>query len=82
VKDQLPLKPLHGGLVGSKLIQLNRLTTEQLLLTLKPGNPHCLKTRQDGTILDGHHRIHILRERGIAVDELLREIIARNEEQE
>jgi len=72
------LKPLHTELVGSKLIQLERIATEELLRTLKPGSAHCLKTRPDGTILDGHHRIHILRERGIAVDELEREIIARN----
>jgi hypothetical protein len=77
-----PLKSLHAALVVSKLIQLDRLTTSELLLTLKPGNPHCLKTRPDGTILDGHHRIHILRERGCAVDELLREIIAKDKEQE
>ena len=79
--DLPPLKPLHAALIDSKLTQLEPLTTEDLLITLAPGHLHCLKTRPDGTILDGHHRIHILRKRGIIVDELLREIIAKDEEQ-
>jgi hypothetical protein len=48
---QPPLKPLHTQLVSSKLIALQRLTTEEILITLRPGHPHCLKTRLDGTIL-------------------------------
>lgn len=36
--------------------------------SLIPGQKDCLKTRPDGTILDGHHRIHILRQRGVDVD--------------
>jgi hypothetical protein len=31
--------------------------------------------RQDGTVLDGHHRIAVLRERGVAVDTLPREVV-------
>jgi hypothetical protein len=54
---------------------LDHLTTEQLCATLSPGRQECLKTRPDGTILDGNHRIYILRARGIDVDTLPREII-------
>jgi hypothetical protein len=53
---------------------MERLSTEALKLSLVPGQEHCLKTRPDGTILDGHHRIHVLRQRGVDVDALPREI--------
>jgi len=56
---------------------LDRLTTEQLQATLTPGRKDCLKARADGTILDGHHRIHVLRARGTDVDALPREIISK-----
>jgi hypothetical protein len=60
-----------------KLNLLDCLTTEQLSATLFPGQRDCLKVRPDGTILDGHHRIYILRRRGIDVNALPREIIVR-----
>jgi len=53
----------------------DRLTTEELQASLAPGQQGCLKTRSDGTILDGHHRTYILRVRGYNVDALPREII-------
>jgi hypothetical protein len=37
----------------------------------------CLKTRPDGTILDGHHRIHILRGRGVDMDSLPRDVVTK-----
>ena len=54
---------------------MGRLATDVLERSLIPGQQHSLKTRPDGTILDGHHRIHVLRERGIDVDSLPREIV-------
>jgi hypothetical protein len=39
-----------------------------------------LKTRTDGTMLDGHHRIAVLRARGFAVDALPREVIAKQQD--
>jgi hypothetical protein len=39
---------------------------------------YCLKARPDGTILDGHHRVHVLRTRGENVDALPREILERD----
>ena len=44
----------------------------------KPGQSGSLKARPDGTVLDGHHRLKILRERGIDIDALPREIIGRD----
>ena len=59
-----------------KLAFFERLQTEVLITSLAPSlNEGCLKTRRDGTILDGHHRICILRRRGIDVDRLPRDII-------
>jgi hypothetical protein len=71
-----PLKPLHpdASLSAAKLAQMERLSSEALKLSLVPGQKDCLKTRPDGTILDGHHRIYILRQRGVDVDALPREI--------
>lgn len=74
-----PLKPLHPdpSLSPAKLGEMERRTTEVLQDSLLPGQKDSLKTRPDGTILDGHHRIYILRKRGVEVDELPREIIVR-----
>jgi ParB-like chromosome segregation protein Spo0J len=72
-----PLKPvlLETSLVPSKLAQFEQLSTEVIVNSLTPGQSHCLKTRPGGTIIDGHHRIHVLRKRGIDVDSLAREIL-------
>jgi hypothetical protein len=61
---------------------MGRLSTEVLLATLVPGETGCLKTRPDGTILDGHHRIWVLRNRGIDVEILPREVIDKEEKVE
>jgi hypothetical protein len=74
-----PLKPLHpdSSLSQAKLTQLARVPTEILRHSLLPGQEHSLKTRPDGTVLDGHHRIQILKSRGVDVDTLPRETIVR-----
>jgi hypothetical protein len=71
-----PLKSLHPDtlLSTAKLFQMGKLSTEIPRSSLKPGRRDCLKTRPDGTILDGHYRIFILRKRGVDVDSLPREI--------
>ncbi len=73
-----PLKSLHAGssLNRSKLATIDTASTEDLL---KPGLDNCLKTRPDGTILEGHHRIFILRQRGVDVDQLPREVIVKDD---
>jgi len=76
-----PLKSLHPGssLNAGKLAKIERASTEILLASLASGE-HCLKTRPDGTILEGHHRIHVLRQRGVDVDRLPRNVIVKEQE--
>jgi len=60
-----------------KLEKFSRLSDDALLESLKPGQPGALKTRPDGTVIEGHHRVRVLRDRGVDVDSLPREIIAK-----
>ena len=77
--SQPPLKALHpdDALNPTKLARMERTPTEVLQESLCPGRKDCLKTRPDGTILDGHHRIYVLRRRGIDVDALPREVVTK-----
>jgi len=72
-----PLRPIHPDdrLLESKLIKYRLISTEELLKSLLPGETGALKTRLDGTILDGHHRLKVLRERSVDVHGLPREVI-------
>ena len=74
--SQPPLRPLHRDetLNKVKLAQLERLSNDDLLRSLAPGTSNCLRTRPDGTMLEGHHRIYVLRIRGVDVDALPRQI--------
>lgn len=74
-----PLKSLHTTqtLVKIKIEAFSRLTDDELVASLGPGQSGSLKVRPDGTILDGHHRIAVLRIRGVDVDALPREVIDR-----
>jgi hypothetical protein len=74
-----PLKSLHdkGSLSQAKIEQYSKLSTENLVESLEPGRPGSLKVRLDGTVIDGHHRLEILRDRGVDIDSLPREIIPR-----
>ena len=69
------LKPLHaeGSLSQPKLTAFRKLSTEDLIGSLRPGETGALKVKPDGTIMDGHHRVYVLRERGVDVDALPRE---------
>ncbi len=74
---QPPLRLLHSeaSLSRMKLGQFRRLSTVELIESLEPGRPGALKARPDGTVLDGHHRIVVLREREVCVDTLPREVV-------
>ena len=78
----IPLRSLHPdtSLIQSKLDAFHKVSSDALKVSLAPGQPHCLKTRPDGTILDGHHRIYVLRSRGEDVDNLPREIVTKETE--
>jgi hypothetical protein len=71
-----PLCPLHpdSSLSPAKLEQYARASTSELIESLRPGQPGSLKARDDGTMVDGHHRVKILRDRGVNVDLLPREV--------
>ena len=75
------LRPLHpdASLSPVKLGEMVRRTTDVLQKSLQPGKKDSLKTRPDGTILGGHHRIYILRQRGVDVDALPREIVLKGD---
>ena len=79
--NQPPLKFLHAesSLIELKLQYFRQFSTEDLLASLKPEQAGALKTKSDGTIMDGHHRVQVLRERGVDVDKLPREIWERIE---
>ena len=74
---QPKLNFLHsaGTLNRIKLELFRRLSTDELKLSLAPGKPGSLKVRGDGTVLDGHHRLTILVERGEDIHQLPREIM-------
>ncbi len=76
--SQRPLQSLHpdSSLSQPKLAQFRRLTTAELIASLRPGEAGALKARPDGTMFDGHHRIQVLRERGVDVNALPREILS------
>jgi hypothetical protein len=81
VSERQPLlKPLHPetSLSPAKLAIYEKLSTDKLVKSLAPGHEHCLKTRPDGTILDGHHLVYVLKGRDIDVGALPREVIARS----
>lgn len=75
--DQPPLQFLHteDRLIRLKLEYLEKLTTEQIIDSLSPGREGALKTRPDGTVIDGHHRLFILQKRGFAINQLPRDVI-------
>jgi hypothetical protein len=72
-----PLRFLHShsALTNVKLDVFRRLPTVELIFSLAPGQHGSLKVRRDGTVLDGHHRLSVLSERGEDIDQLPREIM-------
>ncbi len=77
-----PLRFLHSEAILSqvKLDRIRTVTTAELIESLQPGQPGALRTRADGTVLEGHHRLVVLRERGIEVDILPREVLPQEPE--
>ena len=73
------LQFLHSesAMIPLKLEAFRRLSSDALKSSLHPGQPGSLKTRMDGTVLDGHHRLCILLERGEDIHQLPREIMGK-----
>ena len=70
-----PLQFLHTAatLIPSKLAHFRTVPTDQLIDSLRPGQAGALKAKADGTLMEGHHRLVVLRDRGIDIDALPRE---------
>ena len=75
MESKLRLLHSESTLVRAKLEQFRRLSSDLLKSSLVPGEPGALKVRSDGTVLDGHHRLCVLMERGEDINRLPREII-------
>ena len=75
--QETKLKFLHPktSLSQVKLASFRLLGTEKLKASPNVGHANSLKARPDGTVLDGHHRLTVLLERGIDINALPREII-------
>jgi hypothetical protein len=78
---QPKLQFLHSenALNSVKLAQFRRLSTDVIASSLQPGQSGCLKARPDGTVLDGHHRLAVLLERGEDIHSLAREIMVKED---
>ena len=74
-----PLRFLHSesSLSSVKLDLFRRWSTQSLIASLAPGQPSALQTHADGTVMEGHHRLFVLREQGIDIDALPRELLRR-----
>jgi ParB-like chromosome segregation protein Spo0J len=63
-----------------KLDHFRGLSSDELRSSLALGQEGSLKVRPDGTVLDGHHRIRVLMERGVDIHKLPREIMEKDHE--
>ncbi len=73
------LKLLHprSSLSETKLSAIRRRSTAEIIASLAPGKTEALKVHEDGTVLDGHHRLTVLCERGVDINLLPREVVPR-----
>ena len=77
-----PLRLLHSEAILSqvKLERFRAVATAELIESLRPGQSGALRTRADGTVMDGHHRLVVLRERSVDVDAHPREVLPQEPE--
>jgi RHS repeat-associated protein len=70
-----PLKGLHSEAARSKASfdYWNKKSTQEIIDSLKPGQPEALRVKLDGTIMNGNTRVDILSERGVDINNLPRE---------
>ena len=59
-----------SSLSKAGLIFWRRRTTPEIIKSLAPGSPHCLKVKLNGIIMDGNTRIKVLEERGFDLESL------------
>lgn len=79
--DNLPLRRIHSDRTlesGSGRLSLEYWRgqpTENVIESLRPGNPEALLTKPDGRLMNGNTRVKVLEERGVDVDGLPREVL-------
>jgi hypothetical protein len=54
------------------LVGVRKMSTDDIIESLKPGSNEPLRVKSDGTIVDGNTRIKVLEERGVDVNNLPR----------
>jgi hypothetical protein len=74
--SQPPLRLIHpdSSLRKSSLDYWGKKCDQEIIDSLKPGSKEPRTTYPDGRIIQGNTRIKILRDRGVDVDQLPREI--------
>jgi hypothetical protein len=68
------LTPLRQELNQQSLEYWRKKSSEEIIESLKPGNPESFKVTPNGTIMNGHTRLEVLMERGVNVNSLPKEI--------
>jgi hypothetical protein len=63
-----------------RLAEFRKIATDQFIESLRPGQPGAPRVRADGAVLEGHHRLAALHERGVDIDALPRELIPQESE--
>jgi hypothetical protein len=71
-----PLRSIHpdGSLRKSSLDFWGKKSNQEIVDSLRAGQPEALRVYPDGRIANGNTRVKILRDRGFDVDALPREI--------
>jgi hypothetical protein len=71
-----PLRSIHpdSSLPKASLDFWGKKSIPEIIDSLRPGQPEALRAYPDGRIANGNTRIKVLRDRGVDVDALPREI--------
>ena len=73
-------RTLEAGFSRLSLEHWRRLSTDEIVRSLRPGNPEALRVTPDGRIMNGNTRIKVLEERGFDINSLPREVLEGTEE--
>ena len=76
-----PLRLIHGDAVYAagpakrSLDYWRTRPTDVILDSMRPGQREALRVKPDGRVMNGNTRVKVLRERGVDVDTLPREVV-------
>jgi len=77
VSEIVALKFLHSEQLlenNSNINAIRQMPTQEIIDSLKPGQPGALKVKADGTVMDGNTRLRVLEERGVDINSLPRDL--------